>query len=162
MSLDFDTLEGVQRAIRSDSIRGAGRARNYAYSYPFNFSSVANGSTVSVTNKITAAAAFVVGVTTGSVYDTATGALPVWGLTATNPEGFVLENLALSFSANDGQYQQNPVPWSTIVGTAQAPFYWLFRPAFAPGANVVLSITNNTGKTISGSVVFTGHHLGIG
>lgn len=155
MPIDFDNLEGVKRAIRADDIRGAGRARNYAYSYPFNFSALATGGSLSITQKITAAAAFVVGVTTGSVRDDATGAVPGGNLDT------MLENLTVAFSSNDGQFQQNAVPWTSIVGTARAPFYWLFRPVFAPGATVVVSLTNNTTKTISGSVVFTGHHLGV-
>lgn len=154
--MDFDTLEGVKRAIRADDIRGAGRARNYAYSYPFNFTSIANGSSATITQKITASCAFICAETTGSVYDTATGARPQY--LAAAPYGF-LEALTVSFMSNDGQFQQNDLPWSCVCGTAERPHYWLFRPVFAPGANVVVTVRNNTGKTISGSVVFTGHHL---
>lgn len=155
--MDYDNLQGVKNALGVNDVRNAGRSRNYPYSYPFRFTSLASGSNVAVTQKITASAAFVVSVTNGSVFDTATGSRPEYVTAA--PYGF-LEDLLVSFRANEGEFQQNNIPWSCILGTAERPFYWPFRMVFAPGSNVVVTVTNTTGKTISGAVVFTGHHLG--
>jgi len=153
----FMSLDGTVKTLRADSARGVNRARNYAYALPFNFTALASGASATPTQKVTASGAFVLGAITGSFYDTATGARPV---AAAAPYGD-LEALTVTFSMNDGQFMANPLPWRALVGTAENPFYWVgIAPVFAPGANVVVTIANATGKTLTGSVVFIGHILG--
>jgi hypothetical protein len=144
--VSFDDLAGAKRALAVGDIRNANRSRNYAYAYPFNFSAVAAAGSASVTQKITAAAAFVVASTTGMVHDGT-------GVTVTS------NLITVELSANDGQWQQAAVAWPTIIGTAVQPYYWLFRPTCAPGANVVITIRNNTAAAITGSITLIGHHL---
>lgn len=110
MSIDFESLEGVKRALRlaSTDVRNANRAANYAYSYVWDFGAVAAGAVKPVSVKITAAAAFVVSASTGVLHDGAGGSFAARPL------------ILLELAANDGAFQQAPsrgMRWSAAGRT---------------------------------------------
>lgn len=151
-------LGKLKKRLGVNDLRAAGRARNYPYQIPFDFTAVADGASASIQNKVTAAAVFVVYGLSGAVIDTATGAEPQ---AAAAPYGSLLPRLRLSYTANEGAFQSGPVVWPGAVGNAQQPFWFAFRPVFGAGTNIVLTVYNNTGKTLSGQVVFNGYLLGV-
>lgn len=149
-------LAAIKKRLGVKNLREANRAPNYFYQYVFGFTALTTGSSADVFQKITAAASFVITQITGVVWDTSTLATP--GYSGAAPYGDLLP-LTVRWIANDGASQNNPVAWNATVGTAQHPFYPMFNPAWGGGSNVVLTVANNTGKTITGSVVFSGYHL---
>lgn len=152
-----DTLGKLKRRLGVNDLRAANRARNYAYQIPFDFTAVADGASASVTAKVTAAATFVVYGLTGHVIDTATGAEPV---VAAAPYNSLLGKLKFSYTANEGAFQSGNVIWTAGVGDAGKPFWFAFRPVFGAGTNIVLTVYNNTGKTVTGQLVMNGYLLG--
>ncbi len=145
--MDFDTLEGVKQALGVNNIRDSGRSPNYAYSYTFSFAAIAAAGVKSVIQKVTAAGAFVVYAVTGSVHDGAGAAV-------------LSKLITLSFSTNDGPWQQGQEAWDNCVGTAIQPYYPLFRPVAGPSSQIQFDLTNNTAGAITGSVTLKGYILG--
>ena len=156
--MNSNALGKLKKRLGVNDIRAAGRARNYAYQIPFDFTALADGSSQSVQNKVTAAAVFICYGLSGSVFDTATGAEPV---AAAAPYGSLLGKLKLSYTANEGAFQSGNVVWNGAVGSAQQPFWFAFRPVFGAGTNLVLTVYNNTGKTLTGQLIFNGYLLGV-
>lgn len=149
-------LAAIRKRLGVKSLRDANRAQNYFYQYPFTFTSLATGNHAQTVQKITAAGAFVVTSITGVVWDTATLAMPAYAGAA--PYGDLLP-FYVSWSSNDGTFQSNPILWAATVGSAERPFFPIFKPVFAAGANVVVTFANSTGKTLSGQLVFNGYQV---
>jgi hypothetical protein len=142
--MNWDDLAGVRQRIGTE-ISNAGRARNFAFGIPFDFSSIAAGATSSVTQKTTAGGAFVVYAATGILHSAGTSITD--------------QRFTVAIAANDGQWQQSALPWFGTIGTAQAPFYFLFRPVVAPGTNLVVTVANSTASSAVASVVLHGYIL---
>lgn len=147
--MDFNSLAGVKSALQIADARSAGRARNYFYVYPFDFGTVNAGASRTITAKVSAAAAFVTSAITG---------------TLDNGSGTALadtEAWSLTIAANEGQWSMSDVPWDCLVGTAQNPFYPLFRPVCAPGASLAITVRNNSAANGRARLALIGHNLGI-
>lgn len=144
----MSTLEQTKRAAGLNDLRAPGRAPNYAYAVPFTFSTIASGASSSLTQKLTAAGAFVVNRITGIVRNTS-------GARVTDPD-----RLFVQLSANDGPLQLGEVDWLAIAGDASNPHYLTgMNYIVAPGASMVCSLRNGGASSVVPQLVLWGFIL---
>jgi len=145
----FDTAAETAKALGVTNLRAADRARNYAYLFQMGVGVVSANSTATITKKISIGGALVVRATTGDIHDGS-------GVAVT------AKQVRVAFSINQtGPWQSDPVPWNAIVGTGQYPAYWPFPPVIPAGADVSVTVYNDSSSAVTvPGIVLWGHILG--
>lgn len=59
-----------------------------------------------------------------------------------------------------GEWQTDWMPWPTVIGTADKPAYPMFKPAVPAGAELKITLRNNSAVAITAVIVLEGHVLG--
>lgn len=151
--MDWNNPRQVEQALGAP-LNSPVRPRNFAYLYPFAFTSaIAAGATSSVQVKTLSSGAFVLNTVSGTIRDSA-GAVRLDRDNNSPP-------LFLRFTSNDGVWQQEEVEWASFVGTAEQPYFPLFRPVVPAGATLTLSIRNAHSAAVRPFLLLAGHVLGV-
>jgi len=82
--------------------------------------------------------------------------LSIGGDRGQNPANLV----DLKFEDQRGEWQNDWMPWPTIVGTALQPAFPMFKPVIPANGELKCMLRNNSAVTISAVIVFEGHTLG--
>lgn len=149
----WDTKQSVEQMI-GGRLRDAARARNFGYVYPISFATtIASGGTGTYQLKTLADRAFVVDAITGSIRNSA-GTTRLDRADDSPP-------LFLTFSTNEGAWQSDEVEWASLVGTAEQPFFPLFRWVISAGATLTVKCRNAHTATVTPRISLIGHAMGL-